>query len=231
MKEFFANLVELLYPSRCLFCGEYIEPLQNLCSDCLKYRSHNICHFCGVEYSNCKCSFKFNALYSPFLYSEKAKAAIISIKARGDVPLTRFFAKEISSLFCEYESKQSYDYIVPVPASKKSMRNKGFNQTELLASEIKKHLKIPVNKQLLSRTEDSSKQHELDHEQRAINAHHSYFIKANAESLAGKNVILVDDVATTGATLDRCSGLLSKLGAVRVVALSATVVRYKKDVF
>jgi len=109
----------------------------------------------------------------------------------------------------------NFDVIVPVPLHKKRMDERGFNQAEILAREISRATKISIEKNILKRTKNTPSQRNFDRKGRFENVKGAFFSK----SVAGKKVILVDDVFTTGATISSCEKALRGKGAKEVVAL------------
>jgi ComF family protein len=112
---------------------------------------------------------------------------------------------------------------VPVPASAEKLKERGFNQAELLASRLAALLGAPVLPQALLRR-DSLAQHTLNRKTRLQNAETAYAIN-EATHVKGKHILLVDDVLTTGATMASCGALLLEAGAASVVAVAATATK------
>jgi ComF family protein len=110
------------------------------------------------------------------------------------------------------------DFIIPVPLHRKRLRERGFNQAYLLALYIGRHFNIPLNLEL-KRVRFTTPQMNLRKEERLRNIRGAFEIK-NHSSIAGKCLLLVDDIFTTGATVDECSKVLIKAGAKRVFVLT-----------
>lgn len=116
------------------------------------------------------------------------------------------------------------DGIVPVPLSKKSLRERGFNQTLLLARVLSAHLKIPVYMDTLHKKRDTVPQIELGAKERLSNLKNAFGVRGD---LNGLRLILMDDVMTTGATVRECSKAVMKAGAREVIVV--TVARSKME--
>jgi ComF family protein len=111
------------------------------------------------------------------------------------------------------------DLIVPVPISRKGLQTRGFNQTDLLANQISKELGIKVDSTLIHRIKETPSQVELSREEREKNLLCAFEIK-DQEKVADKNILLVDDVYTTGSTGRECTRTLLRAGAARVCIIT-----------
>jgi ComF family protein len=114
------------------------------------------------------------------------------------------------------------DIIIPVPISKKRMNERGYNQAELIAKKLSTLLNIKYNKNTLIKIRDTKRQSELPKEERNKNIKNSFKL-ADTYSISSKNVILIDDVFTTGVTANECSKELKKGGAHKITV--ATIAR------
>ena len=108
-----------------------------------------------------------------------------------------------------YEKMQNYDTIIPVPISKKRMKERGYNQSLLIAKKISQSLKIPLQTNCLFKTKNIIEQSKLNKEQRKENIQHVYELK-NGEILYNKRILLIDDIYTTGSTVNECSKILQQ---------------------
>ncbi len=111
------------------------------------------------------------------------------------------------------------DVVIPVPLHKKRLRQRGFNQALLLAKEVSEANALPLSFDNLVRARPTRPQVELSGEERIRNVAGAFTLLRPGD-LDGKRVMLVDDVFTTGATMNECAGVLKKAGAVRVAALT-----------
>ena len=111
------------------------------------------------------------------------------------------------------------DAIVPVPLHPRKLRQREFNQAEYLAAALGRAVNIPVLKRNLRRVKDTSTQTKLDAEARARNMRGAFAVR-DATAFAGKRLVLLDDVFTTGATMDSCAKTLRGAGAREVIALA-----------
>ena len=114
---------------------------------------------------------------------------------------------------------KSYDIIIPVPISKQRTLKRGYNQCELLLKELKKNSDLNINCKILYKVKNIVPQSSLSKENRINNVKNAYIVK-NSEIIKDKKVLLVDDIYTTGNTLNECSRMLKLAGAYDVGALT-----------
>ena len=113
----------------------------------------------------------------------------------------------------------SYDIIVPVPISKKRMKDRGYNQSFLIASDIAKKSKIKLEKNVIKKEQNNTPQSLLDKSGREKNVVNVYKI-VNKQKIINKKILLIDDIFTTGATVNECSKMLKISGAEKVDVLT-----------
>ncbi len=123
--------------------------------------------------------------------------------------------------------KEPFDCVLCVPMTKAGLRERGYHQTALLAERIAKTLTVPFFKKALIKVKETPKQSTLGYADRLQNVAHAFQLSASKENFANKNILLVDDVLTTGATADAISKLLQKAGAKRVTVavIASTTLR------
>jgi ComF family protein len=112
-----------------------------------------------------------------------------------------------------------FDFIVPVPLHSSKMRKRGYNQSELLARHISASLSIPYV-DALKRTKKTLKQSEQSKEERRKNLKDAFAVKSSPEKIINSSVLLVDDIYTTGSTVDECSKALVNYGAAKVYVIT-----------
>ena len=227
------NLFPLSYT--CDGCG--IETFEgNLCPDCLKNTTFNdkvTCPICGrktVRREICiECKAKaplFEYGISPLIYEGTAVKLIHKFK-NGDAYLKDYFADLIVA---KLDIVAPIDYIAFVPMTKKAQFKRGYNQSKLLAESISERIGVPVC-DVIEKVKDTTAQKALSGKDRAENLKGS-FKEKDKNALLDKNVLLIDDILTTGATADAVSYALFKAGAMRVFLATIASVEYqpnKKD--
>ena len=108
-----------------------------------------------------------------------------------------------------------YDIIISVPLSQNRMKMRGYNQSELLAKELSKILNVRIENRVLIKTKNNTQQSLLDKEARTQNVQGAYRI-INKNKVLGKKILLIDDIYTTGSTLNECSKILKQMGANKI---------------
>jgi ComF family protein len=215
--DIFGRMAATLFPERCAFCGE-LTGGGLLCGRCEKACAP-LGHaglFLSADFS------RFAALCAGTAYEGRARAALLRLKKTPDTRLAEAFARLMLAAL-RAERATGFDMLVPVPASAEKLKERGFNQAELLAVRLGALCGAPVLPNALLRR-DSLAQHTLDRLTRLQNAEAAYAVDG-AASVKGKNVLLVDDVLTTGATMSACGALLLEAGARGVSAVAATATK------
>ena len=218
--------LDLVLPHHCLGCGRQGELICPACVSTLVPLEPPFCNICadpGVIglCRNCLSQRRSSSNYlsgirAPFLLEGLMREAIHSFKYRN----YRAAAPLFGSLMAGYlaENPLPGEVIVPVPLHQRRLRERGYNQAQLLASELGKAAGLPVEGKLLSRTRNSGPQAlAIDGNLRRANTAGAF---VGEEDLAGAACILVDDVCTTGSTLNACAEALAAAGAAQVWGLT-----------
>lgn len=235
MKSYADSFLELIYPEKntCFICETYDEEIGDkyICSDCekrIKKIVPPVCSKCSkpIEYISstkfcqecCDVERHFEMSKSPFVYEGLIKRAIYSFKYYNKA----YFYKFLGNCLVTYMKNINYtnfDFIVSVPLHSSKMRKRGYNQSELLARHIAKSLSIPYV-DALKRTKKTLKQSEQSKEERKKNLLDAFAIKKSAEKVINSSVLLVDDIYTTGSTVDECSKVLKNYGANKIYVIT-----------
>lgn len=225
------NLFPLSYT--CDGCG--IETFDgNLCPECLKNTTFNdkfTCPVCGRKtekrWEICiECKAKpplYDTAVSALIYEGTAVKLIHKFK-NGDAYLKDYFADLIVAKLTDFPQ---FDYIAFVPMTKKAEFKRGYNQSKLLAESISKRINVPVC-DVIEKIKGTTAQKSLSGKDRAKNLEGSFKAKSK-DALLDKNVLLVDDILTTGATADAICKSLFRAGAMRVFLATIASVEYKPD--
>lgn len=204
------KLLTALYPDRCLFCDRAVEPGVVCCKRCLEELPHLAETRLPPEADQ---PYRFVA--APFAYRDGVRRAVVQFKFHGRADAAGFFAPYL----CEAVGNWRPDWVVPVPMADHRRTQRGYNQAELLAQPLAQSLGAEYHPEALVRT-GTVAQHELSARLRRIEAQHSFALAPGAVP-AGKRILLVDDVCTTGSTLRRCAWLLLDGGAAEVACVVA----------
>lgn len=225
------TLLELLYPPHCDGCGEATFEKSRLCAACwssLELVSEHICQICSYPLvgnnstSYCEnCTGRqlhFVAGVSIFRYQGLVRKLLSQFKYKGDQSLKKVMGELLSQTLQEERLVGlHFEAIVPVPLYPLREREREFNQARLLAYEVALQLQLPM-KDLLCRIKPTLTQVHSDRRARINNLKKAFRLK-KPSSLSG-NYLLVDDVLTTGSTLDECAHVLRSAGAKRVWAVT-----------
>ncbi len=224
LQHLFWNVVDWVYPPRCASCGQSGARWCSACQAQVLPIDHQKacprCNFPFVQTEICpdcrRNPPEFEALRSVSVYQGAMRSAIHSLKYKNDLPLAECLSQVLVELFRKQD--WAVDWVCAVPLSEKRQRERGYNQSGLLAQTFAWTLSIPYGKQLLARTRETRTQVGLSAQERHENVRHAF--GADPTRLAGRQVLVIDDVATTSATLSACAAALKNAGAVRVYALT-----------
>lgn len=227
MKSIVDFVADYFIPSHCFYCNRAVSHGGVICSDCYKViekTDYKVCDKCGRHISNCDCKkfvYHFSGITAPFKNEGIAKAGLYGVKFASDEACVRFYAEHMAERLKEREIDLNFDFITFVPMSLTKKIKRGYNQAELLADSLAKSLKLKVRRNLLYRSIFSKTQHKNENiDQRFRNAYQSY--KRTGKKIYGR-VLLVDDIKTSGASLEACSKELMYMGAEEVFCVTALI--------
>ncbi len=220
MKKLLDSAAKLLYPDRCLFCGGVVEAGAFCCGRCrpvLPAIPPDRCIYCNQPLLRCACPAGLTRPYcrltAVFEYTGPVRRAVAAFKFGGRRSAAGYFAGLMARQLKAQGGDLPFDLITCVPMSRQKQRQRGYNQSELLAKELSALLGVPF-KPLLLRSGILT-QHDLSAQFRRLGAR-AAFHAAPGANLRGRRVLLVDDIATTGSTLEQCAWMLRDAGAAKV---------------
>jgi len=215
--------LDLLFPQACIGCGKEGGLLCTACCRLLPRLTPPLCPRCGKPQSGDRlcpaCAggqMAIDGIRSPFRFMGVIREAIHQLKYQN----LRLLALPLARLMGDYFVTEPVpgEVLVPVPLHQKRMRERGYNQSSLLAQELSNIIRVPVVEDCLIRNQYALSQTKtMAVEQRRNNVARAFACR-NRE-LAGKEVLLIDDVATSGATLNACAATLKAAGAASVWGL------------
>lgn len=206
------NLLNLIYPNVCGFCNKVCK--NEFCNKCkVKIRNNQINVIIKPR------NKYFKELISIFKYEGIIRDKILQYKFEDKAYMYNTFAKIIlkNEKICGLLKK--YDIIIPVPIHKKRKAQRGYNQTQLIASKISKYVEIKLCDDVLIKSKNTIAQSKLNKNKRKQNIKGAFKI-LNSEKIQDKNILLFDDIYTTGSTVNECSKILTRAGAKRIGVLT-----------
>jgi competence protein ComFC len=216
--------VDWLYPPTCPGCK---KAGVTFCLDCLsklRFLSENICKVCGLPVKKpstlCQdCAVQlpaYNQMRSWVVYQDSIREAIHDLKYRQNIGLGFFFSKPLLTML--YESDWQIDLVIPIPISRSHFKQRGYNQSALISRPLARMAGIPHSNNSVARVKETATQTTLNAKERFKNMDDAFL--GNPDKLKGRSVLVVDDVITTGATMQNCSKAIKKAGAEKVYCLS-----------
>ncbi len=232
-KSILHGMVDAIYPRTCPFCDKILARGTDICGDCqnkLKYVVEPRCKKCGKqlikeEQEYCYDCTKLRHLYregiATFAYDEMVSKSIYRFKYYNRRTYAGMYARAIGVRYGEYIARWQPDVLVPVPIHRAKLQKRGYNQAELIAVELGKQLGIPVDSKILQRVRHTRAQKELNRSERKKNLENAF--KISSYVVKYKKIVLVDDIYTTGSTIDECTKVLMAAGAQDVYFVSLSI--------
>jgi len=227
-KALLTDALNLVIPSACLVCGARIdEQSQVICEICeakIALISSGVCPVCGSEIKDWPCeicleeAFAFDSARSLFRFNGTIKDLIHALKYNGYESPAGYFALPMAELIESEPALQEHDYICAVPLHRVRKRERGYNQSELIARSVAYLADLPYETPV-SRKVNTLSQTLLSKARRVKNLSGAFKVK-NPNLVSGKKIILVDDVFTTGSTLNEIAKLLRSAGAKQITAIT-----------
>ena len=231
-------VTSVVFPASCRLCGELFTHASRIpiCDDCLSSFQRvpaEGCEICGQPWllpqnseeklrfcrDCCEQKFAFRCARSFGLYQGALVRAILLLKYERIEPLGAWFAARLAEVVQEELERLGADVVVPVPLHRQRMKERGFNQVDLFAKPLARRLGLPYRPVLLMRARPRPEKHLLRNEERWEAVRGAFAIQAGGR-VDNLRVLLLDDVMTTGATLDACSRALGDAGAESVLGLT-----------
>ncbi|MBC8017447.1 MAG: ComF family protein [Verrucomicrobia bacterium] len=234
LRPFFAAALDFLFPPLCHVCRTFIPdagPLHicSICRERLPPIASPLCVVCGFPFigvgedHTCgKCitsHHHFDAARAALVHEAASRDLIHAFKYRNKTHLRRPLALLTIERLTEFVRLRAPDLIIPVPLHRKRLRSRGFNQAVLLGEIFSSHWGIPLDRHNLRRIRWTEPQVNLSARNRRANVKGAFSIQ-NAGLVYGRRVLLVDDVLTTGSTVEECAQMLKSVGAVDVTVIT-----------
>lgn len=226
-------VLNLIFPKniKCIFCGNDVPNFEEkpYCTQCEKqdiFNNGKRCKICDLPLydesdlcDNCKNKkYLFQKAFCPFIYKAGVKNAILKLKEDNAKYLAKPFANFMAQKIIE--ENITINLIIPVPSHPKTIRKRGYNQAEVLALELGNILQIPVESNAIIKSTYTRQQKKLNYKQRQKNLYDSFKL-IDKQKLKDKNILIVDDILTTCATVNSIALLLKGIAKNIYVAAVA----------
>lgn len=233
------TIIDIIYPRRCPVCGGIAIPRGSLactfCSSKLKRIEEPRCKKCSKPIDSeieefchdCKNkNYHYVNGFSLWIYDECMKKSIADFKYHGRREYGEFYVQELMKRFYNDIVDIAPDILVPVPIHKSKLNKRGYNQADILAKGIGEVLNVPVLSHLLRRDKNTLPQKQLNDKERLRNLEKAFTFDDEVRmryNRAIQTVLLVDDIYTTGSTIEACTNILIRNGIKKVYFVSICI--------
>lgn len=219
-------LLSLIYPERCTICDEVIDyNSEGICEDCRKKVKiiDNRCYKCGKQLASETMQYcadcqnrkhKYDRGYSLYVYNDDIKNSIYRFKYANRRRYAKFYGREMAIHLGNEIRNFKPDALIPVPLYRKKLEKRGYNQAALLAEQIGRQLDIPVLEDIIVREKDTQPLKLLRPEERQKNLEKAFKMGNNDVKL--NSIVIVDDIYTTGSTINEISGVFRAAGVNKI---------------
>lgn len=217
IREISESILNFVFPPVCILCRDYVQ----------FGHAALVCGRCWQDLPACKSDAQntgsrtksVSSCHSMWQYNDAVEKIIHEMKFFRKRKLCRRVGEYLAELAVDEESLTSSDALVPVPLHRARLRERGYNQSELLAGAISDRIGLPVQADLVERVRRTKAQSQLSAAERQANVEEAFKV-LRPKQVQGKCLILVDDVMTTGATLNACADALLRAGASCILGLT-----------
>jgi len=219
----FWHLVDLVFPPQCGGCNDLGVRWCKKCQQDTKVIEPPICKICGQVVqaddvcTRCKAEPpNYRAVRAWAEFDGPIRNAIHDLKYKKNIVLGGTFAQYLVKLFDH--TNWSIDFVVPVPLGRERQKERGYNQAALLAQPLAQELQLLYNPNILRRIKETQSQVDLSFAERQNNVKDAF--QAAQQDIQGKSILIIDDVTTSGSTINACADALMKVGSKSVYGLT-----------
>ena len=233
LQAFLKRISLWLWPEVCPFCGkayrqgictacrrklEHLKVREPRCMQCgkpIRYAEQEYCHDCTHTHHF------YDRGLSLWLHKAPVNTSIYQFKYHNQRRYGILYAEELIRTYGHMIKRWNPDLIIPIPLHKKRRKKRGYNQAQIISAEIGKNMNIPVDTKSLVRCISTNPQKTLDHDERKKNLSHAFSVRKGFVPVSA--VLLIDDIYTTGNTIDYAAKTLKKAGVEKVYFLTISI--------
>lgn len=204
------KILDLIYPPVCGICGKLAS--KSLCDKC-KCKLEKEYNYQIDDYKeDLNKNFIEHSYF--FKYETLIRDQILALKFKEKPYIYKTITYFLKNMQKSFVNLKKYDIIIIIPISKQRKKDRGYNQSVLIGKEISKIIDVPISKKILFKTKNTVPQSSLNKEQRKENAKGAYKV-CNAKQIHNKRILIIDDIYTTGNTVNECARILIQKGCQR----------------
>lgn len=233
-KKCYDFIIDLIFPNRCPCCDKFISYNKLMCDECeskCKELGADVCPHCGKSECICdKQNLYYDRCFVSALYDGIVKHGIYNLKYKKSLNIAKYYAQDLCKQIIDGNFNESIDAVTYVPMSRESLSERGYNQAEIIASEISLILNKPIVKDLLLKKYNNVNQHRLTASERKEAVKGLYCIN-QSKIIKNMNILICDDIITTSSTLNECAMIIKGNGAKRVfcACIATTMLKNKNN--
>ena len=225
------SLLDFIFPKKCIGCGKLGDYFCSSCKEKIEYIENPVCPVCqrqavgGKIHPKCQTRYTLDGLAVACRYRDPVKIAIQKVKYRWVYDIEKVLVDLLSTQIYKFNIPQKV-ILVPVPLHKKRKNWRGFNQAEILAKTLAKKFKVEYS-DVLFRNRETKTQVGLKRDERRDNVRGAFSLRSDLRDpsaiVQSENIVLVDDVYTSGATMAECAKVLKKSGVKSVWGMAVAL--------
>lgn len=217
----FEKILQLIYPVRCMYCNKVIDYYTKkcICDDC----KNVIEEYIGIEKNDFfnKSNKWIDKNYAVLVYNDALSNAIHKMKYKNKPQYAKILCKYMKKRLYEILNKNKIEVVISVPIHKKRFKKRGYNQSHLLAKECVDKIDVIYMKDFIKRIKNTKPQNGLNVVYRYNNLEGAFGINKKSKKILEKykTFLIIDDIYTTGSTVESCAKILKEFGAIKVYSL------------